>query len=82
MVQDCVFARCPEFQLGVRRKNGPNPGSAGLEFGERPLPFSELRTLAGLEFGERTGPNPGWAASEFGERLVPFSKLPRKEKKN
>ena len=35
MVQDCVFARSSEFQFGVRRKNGYNPGSAGSEFGER-----------------------------------------------
>ena len=27
--------------------------------------FSKLRTLAGLEFRERTGPNPASAGSEF-----------------
>ena len=29
------FARSSEFQFGVRRKNGYNPGAAGSEFGER-----------------------------------------------
>ena len=29
MVQ--IFARSSEFQFGVRRKNGYNPGSAGSE---------------------------------------------------
>ena len=57
---------------------------AGSEFGERPIPLSELQTLAGLEFGgtlagselgERTGPNPGSAGSEFEERQVPISEL-------
>ena len=28
-------------------RSGRNPGSAGLEFGERSVPFSELQTLAG-----------------------------------
>ena len=37
----------------------PNPGSAGLEFKEGPVLFSELRTLAGLEFEESNGPNLG-----------------------
>ena len=69
MVEDCVFVS----EFGVRRKNGFNPGSAGLEFRERPVPFSELRTLAGSEFGVRTGPNPGSAGSEFRERPVSFS---------
>ena len=45
----------------------PNPGSAGSELGERPVSFSELRTLAGSEFGERTEPNPGSAGSEKGQ---------------
>ena len=72
MVQDCVFAGRSEFQFGVRRKNRYNPGSAGSEFGERPVPFFELRTLAGSEFGVRTGPNHGSAGMEFGERPVPF----------
>ena len=59
MVQDCVFARSLEFQFGertgitlvrqVRRKNGYNPGSAGLEFGERPVPFSEPRQVQSSE---------------------------------
>ena len=75
MVQDCVFARSLEFQFGVRRKNWYNPDSAGLDFGERPVPFSELLTLAGSEFRVRTGPNPGSAGLEFGERPVPFSEL-------
>ena len=35
--------------FGVRRKNGYNPGLAGSEFGERPVPFSDIRTLAGWE---------------------------------
>ena len=48
---------------------------AGSEFGERPAHFSELQTLAGSKFGERTGPNPGSAGLEFGERQVPFSEL-------
>ena len=46
----------------------PNLGSAGSEFGERPIPFSELRTLADSEFGEKTRLNPGSAGLEFGER--------------
>ena len=75
MVQDCVFARSLEFQFGVRRKNGYNPGSVGLELGERPVPFSKHLTLAGSEFRVRVGPNPGLAGSEFGERPVPFSEL-------
>ena len=44
-------------------------------FGERPVPFSELRALTGLELGERTVQNLCSAGSEFGERTVPFSKL-------
>ena len=49
-----------------------NPDSAGSEFGERPVvPFSELRTLSGSEFGEKTGPNLGSAGSEYGERTGP-----------
>ena len=90
MVQNCLFARISEFQFGVRSKKrvqpssagsefgestGPNLGSAGSEFGLRPIPFSKLRTLAVSEFGERTGPNLGLAGSEFGERPIPFSKL-------
>ena len=101
MVQDCVSARSSEFQFGVRRKNGYNPGLEGSELGERtgitlvwqvqrkassflrtlnpgrfrvrsknwaepwfgrfgqnlrPVPFSELRTLAGSQFGEEPCP--------------------------
>ena len=47
---------CPMFGVSVRRKNGYNPGLVGSEFGERPVPFSEHRTLAGSQFGIRTGP--------------------------
>ena len=54
------------------RKDRPNPCS---EFGERPVPFSELRTLAGLEFRGRTGLNTGLAVSEFRERKGLFSEL-------
>ena len=43
----------------------PNPGSAGLEFKEGPVLFSELRTLAGLEFEESKGPNLGSTDSEL-----------------
>ena len=57
----------------------------GQPFPSRPIPFSELWTLtgsefwektepnlgsAGLEFRERTGRSPGLAGSEFGERTV------------
>ena len=31
-------------------RTGPNPGSAGLEFGGRSDPFSKFQTLAGWEF--------------------------------
>ena len=48
-----------------------NPGLAGLEFRERPVPFPKLPNLAGSEFGKRTVPNPGSAGSEFGERTGP-----------
>ena len=41
------------------------------EKGQFLSPFSELRTLAGSEFGVRTGPNPGSAGTEFGERTGP-----------
>ena len=43
----------------------PNPGSAGLEFKEGPVLFSELRTLAGLEFEESKGSNLGSTDSEL-----------------
>ena len=89
MVQDCVFAQSSEFQFGVRRKNGYNPGSAGSEFGERPVPFSELPTLAGSEIGVRTVPNqdlvrPGLVrqvrSSEKGQFLSPNSEPRRKHR--
>ena len=51
----------------------PNLASAGSEFGEIPIPFSELRTCQGSEFGERTGPNLGSAGSEKGLLLSPNS---------
>ena len=76
MVQDCVFAGSLEFQFGVWRKNEYNPGSAGSELGERAVPFSELQTLAGSEFGVRTGPNPGSAGSEKGQFLPSSEKEP------
>ena len=60
----------------------PNPGRFGVRgmnwvepclrmFRERPVPFSELRTLAGSDFRERTGPDPGLAGSEKGQFLSP-----------
>ena len=82
MVQDCVFAPSSELQFSFWRKNGFNPGSAGMEFGERTgitlvcrfgvqrKASSFLLTLAGSGFGVRTGPNPGLAGLEFGERPV------------
>ena len=42
-------------RFGVRRKNRAKPWFG--RFGVRPVLFNELRTLAGLEFGERTGLN-------------------------
>ena len=75
----------PEFGVSVRRKNGYNPGSVGSEFGERPVPFSEHRTLADSEFGIRTGPAlvGQVRSSEKGQLLSPNSEpwqVPRKDR--
>ena len=79
-------------RFGVRRKDQAKTWFG--RFGERPVPFSELTILAGLEFrgrtgsnlssagsefGERTGSNPGLVGLEFGERPDPFSELQRKK---
>ena len=66
---------CPEVGVSFRslELDRVNPGSAGSEFGERPVPFFELQTLAGSEFGERTRSNPGLAGSKSRERPAPFS---------
>ena len=45
----------------------PNPGLAGLEFGEKTGPNTGLE----FGFGERNGPNPGSTGFEFGERTWP-----------
>ena len=68
---------CSRFE--VRRKDLAEPWFG--RFGEGPVPFSKLQTLAGSEFGERTGPNPN--PSFFSEhrtcqtevRPDPFSEL-------
>ena len=67
------FLRTPNpGRVWSSENDRPNPGLAGLEFGERLIPFSELRTLAGSGFGERTGLNLGSSGSEFGEKQVPW----------
>ena len=65
MVQDCVFARSSEFQFGVRRKNGYNPGSAGLEFGER-KGITLVLQVRSLEKGQLLSPTPN--LGRFGVR--------------
>ena len=74
----------------VRRKNWAQPWFGRFEVLRKASSFSELRTVAGSEFGESTGwnlcsagskfgarigPNAGLAGSEFGERPVSFSEL-------
>ena len=51
-------------------QTGPNPGLAGSESRERQVPFSELQTMAGSEFRDRTVQNLGSTFSEFGERTL------------
>ena len=57
----------------IGERTGYNPGLAGPEFGERPVPFSKLRTLTRSEFGERTRPNLVLAGSQKGQFLCPNS---------
>ena len=56
MVQDCVFAPSSEFQFGVWRRNGYNPGSAGSEFGER-MGIILVRHLRSSEKGHLFSPS-------------------------
>ena len=73
MVQDCVFARSSEFQFGVRRKKGYNPGSAGSEFEEKTC-ITLVQQVRSSEKAQFLSLNPGrfrvrrknWVEPRFG----------------
>ena len=58
-------------RFGVWRKDRAKPWFDRFGVPRKTGSFSELPTLAGSEFGERTGPNLSSAGFEFGERTGP-----------